>query len=224
MLFLNNPSFFIKGLGNLEKKESLSKKMANLLAQGAAMLDLSCPACDSILFRLKSQMVYCPNCNVEVKVFKKDEEIPKELREYQDKQQELIKLREEGKITEKEFQERLSKLKFPKKIENKEEVLDSKNSESTEESSNLSELKDSKYKLKKTINNPKMENITKISRNQMELETDDYLESDLKHIIMERVFDMLENLKNETQLDNQSKIILNIEKLIDIIRKTEDLF
>ncbi len=208
----------------MEKKESLSKKMANLLAQGAAMLDLSCPACDSILFRLKSQKVYCPNCNVEVKLFKKDEEIPKELLEYQNKQTELIKLREEGKITEQEFQERISKLHFPKNIETKEDQFDSKRSDSTEEFSNLDELKENKSKLRKTIKNPRLNNISQISPKQIELETDDYLESDLKHIIMERVFDMLENLKNETQLDNQTKIIANIEKLIDIIRKTEELF
>ncbi len=210
-------------MGKLEKKESLSKKMANLLAQGAAMLDLSCPACDSILFRLKSSMVYCPNCNVEVKVFKKDEEIPEDLLEYQNRQQELIKLREEGKITENEFQKQLSTLRFPKNMEMKQE-LNSKHTRSPDPISNSSEIRDSKFKSRKAINNSRFENTGMISRKQMALEPDDYLESDLKHIIMERIFDMLENLKNESQLDNQSKIIANIEKLIDIIRKTEELF
>ncbi len=43
------------------------KKMAELLRNGATMLDEYCPKCGNILFRLKSQQLYCPSCNVEIR-------------------------------------------------------------------------------------------------------------------------------------------------------------
>jgi len=46
------------------------KKMANLLQNGATMLDLYCPRCNNILFRLKNETIFCTNCNQEVRVIK----------------------------------------------------------------------------------------------------------------------------------------------------------
>lgn len=40
----------------------LIKTMANLLREGATMLDISCPNCDNILFKLKDGNMFCPNC------------------------------------------------------------------------------------------------------------------------------------------------------------------
>lgn len=192
-------------------QSSLSKKMANLLAQGAAMLDLSCPACDSILFRLKSEMVYCPNCNAEIKVIAKDEEIPEALEEYQNKQQELIRLKDSGKITEAQFQEQISNLKFPNLKQNKNQVKTQKDSKSNRDTDI-----DKKTIAKSSTNN--------IQRDSINLETDGRLQSDLKHLALERIFEMFAMLKDETQLDNITKIVNNIDKLMDIIKKSEELF
>ncbi len=41
------------------------KRMAELLRAGATMLDLTCPVCNSPLFRIKGE-VWCPNCNKRV--------------------------------------------------------------------------------------------------------------------------------------------------------------
>jgi hypothetical protein len=54
---------------------------------------------------------------------------------------------------------------------------------------------------------------------KVELDTDGYLESDLKHKLIERLFYFINQLESETQLDNQTKILNNIEKLVDIIAK-----
>jgi len=42
------------------------KRMTRLLLQGATLLDVPCPACDSPLFKLKSGELYCPNCQKRV--------------------------------------------------------------------------------------------------------------------------------------------------------------
>ncbi|WP_457558294.1 Sjogren's syndrome/scleroderma autoantigen 1 family protein [Candidatus Harpocratesius sp.] len=46
--------------------EKSVKKMANLLRNGATMLDKYCPKCKSILFRLQNNEIFCPNCNQEI--------------------------------------------------------------------------------------------------------------------------------------------------------------
>lgn len=51
---------------NQEKEESNIKKMAQLLRDGATMLDLTCPQCENILFKLKTGRKYCPVCDREV--------------------------------------------------------------------------------------------------------------------------------------------------------------
>lgn len=42
------------------------KKMAQLLRQGATMLDLTCPKCENLLFKLKDGKIFCPSCNQQV--------------------------------------------------------------------------------------------------------------------------------------------------------------
>ncbi len=44
--------------------------MAALLRQGATMLELICPQCENILFRLKDGKMICPSCEKEV-IFQK---------------------------------------------------------------------------------------------------------------------------------------------------------
>lgn len=50
------------------------KRMADLLRQGATLTDLSCPACSSPLFRLKSGVLWCGKCEKKVVVMKEGEE------------------------------------------------------------------------------------------------------------------------------------------------------
>ncbi len=47
-------------------KEEDLKRMTNLLRQGATLLSISCPACGSPLFRLRSGELYCPVCQKRV--------------------------------------------------------------------------------------------------------------------------------------------------------------
>jgi UPF0148 protein len=50
------------------------KRMTRLLLQGATLLDIPCPSCDSPLFKLKSGELYCPNCQKRVV---RAQEVPK---------------------------------------------------------------------------------------------------------------------------------------------------
>ena len=54
------------------------KRGANLLLQGAALTDLSCPACSSPLFRLKDGTLWCAEDEKKVVVVKEGEESPKQ--------------------------------------------------------------------------------------------------------------------------------------------------
>lgn len=40
--------------------------MAGLLRSGATMLNLTCPRCENILFKLKDESIFCPSCEQEV--------------------------------------------------------------------------------------------------------------------------------------------------------------
>jgi UPF0148 protein len=53
-------------------EEQNIKKMATLLRSGATMLDIYCPNCKYILFRLKNDKIYCPICDREVIIVKSD--------------------------------------------------------------------------------------------------------------------------------------------------------
>jgi len=55
------------------KKDENIKRMAKLLKEGATMLDLYCPQCNNILFKLKNETLYCPTCQQEVVVRNENE-------------------------------------------------------------------------------------------------------------------------------------------------------
>lgn len=56
-----------------EKEEINIKKMAGLLRSGATMLNLTCPRCENILFKLKDESIFCPSCEQEVIIQKTSE-------------------------------------------------------------------------------------------------------------------------------------------------------
>jgi len=57
---------------------ALVKRGADLLLHGAALTDLSCPACSSPLFRLKDGTLWCTKDEKKVVVIKEGQEIPKD--------------------------------------------------------------------------------------------------------------------------------------------------
>jgi UPF0148 protein len=57
---------------------TLVKRGANLLLQGAALTDLSCPNCTSPLFRLKDGTLWCAKDEKKVIVVKEGQEPPKQ--------------------------------------------------------------------------------------------------------------------------------------------------
>jgi len=58
----------------LSKKDTTDlQTMANLLKQGAALTDLSCPACASPLFKLKTGELWCAKCQKRVIMVKEGE-------------------------------------------------------------------------------------------------------------------------------------------------------
>jgi UPF0148 protein len=61
----------------MSKDESL-KHMADLLRQGATLLDLQCPLCNTPLFRLKNGEMYCSSCKKIV--VKEEKEVSKTTR------------------------------------------------------------------------------------------------------------------------------------------------
>lgn len=58
-----------------QDKESI-KRMAELLRQGATLTDLSCPNCNSPLFRLRDATLWCAKDEQKVIVVKEGEEPP----------------------------------------------------------------------------------------------------------------------------------------------------
>jgi UPF0148 protein len=59
-----------------QDKESI-KRMAELLRQGATLTDLSCPNCNSPLFRLRDSTLWCAKDEKKVVILKEGEEPPK---------------------------------------------------------------------------------------------------------------------------------------------------
>jgi UPF0148 protein len=57
---------------------TLVKRGAKLLLQGATLTDLSCPVCSSPLFRLKDGTLWCAKDEKKVVVVKEGEEPPKQ--------------------------------------------------------------------------------------------------------------------------------------------------
>ncbi len=62
----------------MQPDNTLVKRGANLLLQGAALTDLSCPVCSSPLFRLKDGTLWCAKDEKKVIVVKEGEEPPKQ--------------------------------------------------------------------------------------------------------------------------------------------------
>lgn len=58
----------------MEEKSDDIKRMADLLRQGAALTDLSCPVCSSPLFRMKDGTLWCVKDQKKVIVVKEGEE------------------------------------------------------------------------------------------------------------------------------------------------------
>jgi uncharacterized Zn finger protein (UPF0148 family) len=46
--------------------ENVTKNMGKLLREGAALLNLACPQCNTPLLRLKDGTLYCAKCNQQV--------------------------------------------------------------------------------------------------------------------------------------------------------------
>jgi UPF0148 protein len=61
---------------NLSESKEI-KHMADMLKQGATLTELSCPACSSPLFRLKSGELWCAKCEKRVIVVKEGEDAEK---------------------------------------------------------------------------------------------------------------------------------------------------
>ncbi|MDH5449513.1 MAG: hypothetical protein OEX77_01250 [Candidatus Bathyarchaeota archaeon] len=59
----------------MSKKRKNIKAMADLLRQGATLTELSCPACSSPLFKMKSGDLWCANCQKRVIVMKEGESL-----------------------------------------------------------------------------------------------------------------------------------------------------
>ena len=59
-----------------QDKDSI-KRMAELLRQGATLTDLSCPNCNSPLFRLREGNLWCAKDEKKVVIVKEGEELPR---------------------------------------------------------------------------------------------------------------------------------------------------
>jgi len=59
----------------LTKNGDTIRSMAKLMSSGAALTDLSCPACASPLFRLKNGDLWCAKCQKKVIVVKENEQV-----------------------------------------------------------------------------------------------------------------------------------------------------
>jgi len=63
----------------LSQKEKSIKSMANLLRQGATLTELSCPACATPLFKLKSGHLWCEQCQKRVIKVSEGETLPEAI-------------------------------------------------------------------------------------------------------------------------------------------------
>jgi UPF0148 protein len=117
---------------NTEEKHI--KRMADQLRQGSTLTDLSCPACSSPLFKLKSGDLWCAKCEKKVIVVKEGEEPTKttshilmdtleatlltKVQEIQNKMQHEERIEELQKLgtTLSQLLENLEKIKKIKKI------------------------------------------------------------------------------------------------------------
>ena len=63
----------------LSKNQNEIQPMVDLLRQGATLTGLSCPACSSPLFRLKSGDLWCAQCQKRVIVVKEGEKLTEQV-------------------------------------------------------------------------------------------------------------------------------------------------
>jgi uncharacterized Zn finger protein (UPF0148 family) len=94
-------------------EEKHIKRMADLLRQGTTLIELSCPACASPLFRLKDGTLWCAKCEKKVIVVKEGEETEKAAGAAMDKLEAtlLAKVQEiQNKIQQTENVDELHKL------------------------------------------------------------------------------------------------------------------
>ena len=49
-----------------KNEDQLIKEMAQLLREGATMLDKTCPKCGTLIYRLPNKKIICPSCNSEI--------------------------------------------------------------------------------------------------------------------------------------------------------------
>ena len=57
------------------REAAVLRRMADMLKQGAVMLNLQCPACSSPLFRLRSGEIWCVKCQKRVVIVREGEDI-----------------------------------------------------------------------------------------------------------------------------------------------------
>jgi len=62
-----------EGAARSAGRADVLKRMADMLKQGATMLDLQCPVCSSPLFRLRSGEIWCVNCQKRVVIVREGE-------------------------------------------------------------------------------------------------------------------------------------------------------
>ena len=60
----------------MSKKEETIKAMADLLRQGATLIEHSCPACSSPLFKLRNGKLWCGSCKKQVIIVAEGEPEP----------------------------------------------------------------------------------------------------------------------------------------------------
>ncbi|ACB39618.1 Sjogren's syndrome/scleroderma autoantigen 1 family protein [Pyrobaculum neutrophilum] len=72
------------------ERSDVVKKIAQLVRAGAALTPYTCPACGTVLVRLKTGELYCANCEKTVVLVKTEEEAQEKL--------EVIQLREVRRI------------------------------------------------------------------------------------------------------------------------------
>ena len=69
------PSRGTEGEARRRGEAEALKRMADMLRQGAVMLDIQCPACSSPLFRLRSGEIWCARCQKRVIIVREGQDI-----------------------------------------------------------------------------------------------------------------------------------------------------
>ena len=183
--------------------------MAKLLAQGATMLDLSCPACEAILFRLESGKVICPNCNAEIQVMKKDEELSEEMEEYLRDQDRLLEEKAQGKISEEEFHQEITLLR----------------KRSTKEKKSLSRTKEKREKKPETISQEERRPLAslKSAQRRISIEPEETIIQDIQDNLYSLIFQTFDDLEHENQYENRGILLEHLERLFRLIQQSRDL-